>query len=67
MLRYGSRQICIKSENSHNSDAQKRLQAKIGHSIKYNNVDSLLALGVDKIGHVTCYECKLKMGLRDAI
>ena len=25
MLRYGSRPICIKSENSHNSDAKKRL------------------------------------------
>ena len=49
--------ICIKSENSHNFSVIHQNTVKLGHNIKHDSGNSLLALSVDKMGHVTCYEC----------
>ena len=49
--------ICIKSENGHNLSAIHQNAFKLGHNIKHDDVNSLMALSVDKMDHVTCYEC----------
>ena len=49
--------ICIKSENSHDLSAIHQNAFKLDHNIKHEDVNSLMALSVDKMGHVTCYEC----------
>ena len=60
MLRRGSQHNCgIKSENSHIFLAIHQNAYKLDHTIKRNDVNSFLALSVDKVGHVTCYECFL--------
>ena len=54
--------ICIKSENSHNFLVIHQIAFKLGHDIKHNDVNSLLVVSVDKMGHVTCYECFPALG-----
>ena len=53
--------ICIKSENSENFSVIHQNSFKLGHNIKHDDLNSLMALGVDKMGHVTCYECFIEL------
>ena len=48
--------ICIKSENSENFSVIYQNAFKLGRNIKHDDLNSLMALGVDKMGHMTCYE-----------
>ena len=59
MLRHGSQSNLHKSENMHsfNFSMMHWNAFKLGHNIKHNDVNSLLALSVDNMGHVTCCEC----------
>ena len=49
--------ICIKSKNSENFSVIHQNAFKLGYNIKHDDLNSLMALSVDKMGHVTCYEC----------
>ena len=49
--------IYIKSENSENFSVIHENAFKLGHNIKHDDLNSLMALSDDKVGHVTCYEC----------
>ena len=49
--------IYIKSENSENFSVIHENAFKLGHNIKHDDLNSLMALSVDKMSHVTCYEC----------
>ena len=57
VLKAGSQPNLHEIENSHNLSAIHQNAFKFGHNIKHEDVNSLMALSVDKMGHVTCYEC----------
>ena len=65
--------ICINPENNHSLPVIHQKAFKLRHNIKLDDLNSLMDLSVNKIGHVTCYEffyCikkKLRMGRPDAI
>ena len=65
--------ICINSENIHSLSVIQQNAFKLGHNIKLDGLNSLMALSVKKMDHVTCYEFFiglskiLRMGWRDAI
>ena len=46
--------IYIKSENSENFSVIHENAFKLGHNIKHDDLNSLMASSVDKMGHVTC-------------
>ena len=48
--------ICINSENNYSLSVIQQNAFKLGHNIKLDDLNSLIALSVDKMGHVTCYE-----------
>ena len=49
--------ICIKSEHSESFSVIHQNAFKLGHNTKHDDLNSLRALSVDKMGHVTYYEC----------
>ena len=49
--------ICIKSENSKNFSVIHQNAFKLGHNINHDDLNSLMALSVDTMGHVAYYKC----------
>ena len=47
--------VWIKSEDSRNFSVIHQNAFKLGHNIKHDDLNSLMALSVDKMGHVTYY------------
>ena len=48
--------ICINYENNDSLSVIQQNAFKLGHNIKLDGLNSLMALSVKKMGYVTCYE-----------